>query len=198
MTWDQIVNALGKGSFGKVKLCRDTKDSQLYAIKILDKMVLRRKRQVMEIPYMFSRLLFWQGARAMCSMATPICIMAMHTCLHNCAQKIAPQKSPQVLTRYLSCQLQQLQFFPPYFHARVQARERCMNPRIWNTLGFAIAWNGSDKVTKGTILKLIKHSWSALFYDFFSCLHAHIFTPDLLGHTYDTTSDDMLAHMQAL
>ena len=38
---------LGKGAFGKVKLVKDTKDGNLYALKIMDKMVLKKKRQGM-------------------------------------------------------------------------------------------------------------------------------------------------------
>ena len=41
----QIVKVLGKGAFGKVKLCKDTRDGKLYALKIMDKNVLKKKRQ---------------------------------------------------------------------------------------------------------------------------------------------------------
>eukprot|EP00287_Rhodomonas_sp_CCMP768_P019270 CAMPEP_0202818798 /NCGR_PEP_ID=MMETSP1389-20130828/8611_1 /ASSEMBLY_ACC=CAM_ASM_000865 /TAXON_ID=302021 /ORGANISM="Rhodomonas sp., Strain CCMP768" /LENGTH=386 /DNA_ID=CAMNT_0049491223 /DNA_START=104 /DNA_END=1264 /DNA_ORIENTATION=+ len=43
----EVIKALGKGAFGKVKLCKDTHDGQLYAIKIMDKTVLKKKRQGM-------------------------------------------------------------------------------------------------------------------------------------------------------
>jgi len=43
----EVVKKLGKGSFGKVKLCRNTHDGELYAIKVMDKNILRRKRQGM-------------------------------------------------------------------------------------------------------------------------------------------------------
>ena len=42
----QVVKNLGKGAFGKVKLVQDTKDGKFYALKIMDKMVLKKKRQV--------------------------------------------------------------------------------------------------------------------------------------------------------
>jgi serine/threonine protein kinase len=41
----QVVKNLGKGAFGKVKLVQDTKDGKFYALKIMDKMVLKKKRQ---------------------------------------------------------------------------------------------------------------------------------------------------------
>jgi len=43
----EVIKNLGKGAFGKVKLCRDTSDpdERLYAIKIMDKNVLKKKRQ---------------------------------------------------------------------------------------------------------------------------------------------------------
>ena len=37
---------MGKGAFGKVKLCRDTRDNKQYAIKIMNKALLKKKRQV--------------------------------------------------------------------------------------------------------------------------------------------------------
>jgi len=43
----EIVRPLGKGAFGKVKLCKDTRDGKLYALKIMDKNVLKKKRQGM-------------------------------------------------------------------------------------------------------------------------------------------------------
>mmetsp|Transcript_14698 Transcript_14698/g.30423 ORF Transcript_14698/g.30423 Transcript_14698/m.30423 type:complete len:404 (+) Transcript_14698:11-1222(+) len=43
----EVIKVLGKGAFGKVKLCKDTNDGQLYAIKIMDKMMLKKKRQGM-------------------------------------------------------------------------------------------------------------------------------------------------------
>uniref|UniRef100_A0A6U2AVL0 Protein kinase domain-containing protein n=2 Tax=Hemiselmis andersenii TaxID=464988 RepID=A0A6U2AVL0_HEMAN len=43
----EIVKLLGKGAFGKVKLCKDTRDGKLYALKIMDKNVLKKKRQGM-------------------------------------------------------------------------------------------------------------------------------------------------------
>mmetsp|Transcript_25799 Transcript_25799/g.50401 ORF Transcript_25799/g.50401 Transcript_25799/m.50401 type:complete len:438 (-) Transcript_25799:97-1410(-) len=43
----EIVKPLGKGAFGKVKLCKDTRDGKLYALKIMDKNVLKKKRQGM-------------------------------------------------------------------------------------------------------------------------------------------------------
>ena len=38
---------MAKKAFGKVKLCRDTRleENNLFAIKIMDKMVLKKKRQ---------------------------------------------------------------------------------------------------------------------------------------------------------
>lgn len=42
-----MVKPLGKGAFGKVKLCKDTRDGKLYALKIMDKNVLKKKRQGM-------------------------------------------------------------------------------------------------------------------------------------------------------
>lgn len=43
----EVIKALGKGAFGKVKLCKDSHDGHLYAIKIMDKTVLKKKRQGM-------------------------------------------------------------------------------------------------------------------------------------------------------
>eukprot|EP00281_Chroomonas_sp_CCMP1168_P034563 CAMPEP_0206255336 /NCGR_PEP_ID=MMETSP0047_2-20121206/24190_1 /ASSEMBLY_ACC=CAM_ASM_000192 /TAXON_ID=195065 /ORGANISM="Chroomonas mesostigmatica_cf, Strain CCMP1168" /LENGTH=438 /DNA_ID=CAMNT_0053681723 /DNA_START=118 /DNA_END=1434 /DNA_ORIENTATION=+ len=43
----EMIKPLGKGAFGKVKLCKDTRDGKLYALKIMDKTVLKKKRQGM-------------------------------------------------------------------------------------------------------------------------------------------------------
>lgn len=38
-----IIKTLGEGSFGKVKLCIDTKTNQAYAVKIMNKKLLKSK-----------------------------------------------------------------------------------------------------------------------------------------------------------
>uniref|UniRef100_A0A7S0MSI2 non-specific serine/threonine protein kinase n=1 Tax=Cryptomonas curvata TaxID=233186 RepID=A0A7S0MSI2_9CRYP len=43
----EVLKPLGKGAFGKVKLCRDTRDDKKYAIKIMNKALLKKKRQGM-------------------------------------------------------------------------------------------------------------------------------------------------------
>jgi len=43
----EVIKLLGKGAFGKVKLCKDINDGKMYAIKIMDKMMLKKKRQGM-------------------------------------------------------------------------------------------------------------------------------------------------------
>ncbi len=51
MNWSQIIKTLGKGAFGKVKLCKDSRDGKLYAFKIMDKNVLKKKRQVWTVSF---------------------------------------------------------------------------------------------------------------------------------------------------
>jgi len=43
----QVLDSLGKGAFGKVKLCKDIDTDETFAIKIMDKTVLKKKRQGM-------------------------------------------------------------------------------------------------------------------------------------------------------
>lgn len=45
----EVLKLLGQGSFGKVKLVRDTKTGELFAMKCLSKEAIRGRKQIQHI-----------------------------------------------------------------------------------------------------------------------------------------------------